>query len=147
MMSWSHPQNEQLHSCEENHHHLQNWKKTNISRVARFSENNDHENEEETSVCKSEICVKNTSSSSRSLTPKTKTTKTRNVLRIARFPNHENRVMDGPKSADTKTFDTKIKLEDCMKVKLMGKCAELIGESEIGIKRAGGKKLDKYQVS
>ena len=93
-------------------------------------------------MCKSEICVKNTSSSSRPLTPNMNTTKTQNVLRIARL-------MDGPKSADTKTFDTKIKikLEDCMKTKLMRKCEELIGESEIGIRRAGGKKLDKYQVS
>ena len=92
-------------------------------------------------MCKREICVENTSSSPRSLTPKTKTTKTRTVLRLARFPNHETRVIDGPKSADTKTLETKIKLEDYMKVKLMGKCAELIGESEIGIKRAGGKKI------
>ena len=123
--------------------------KTDISRIARLSENNDHENEEETGVCKIEICVKNTSSSSRPVTPIMKTTKTRNVLRIARFPDHENRLMDGPKSADMKTFDKKIKikLEDCMKTKSMGKCEELIRESEIGIRRAGGKKLDKYQVS
>ena len=46
-----------------------------------------------------------------------------------------------------KIFETKNKLGDYMKVKLMGKCVELIGESEIGIKRAGGKKIDKYQVS
>ena len=81
------------------------------------------------------------------MTPKTKTTKTRNVPRLARFSNHETQVIDGPKSADTKTLETKNKLEDYMKVKLIGKCAELIGESEIGIKRVGGKKLDKYQVS
>ena len=98
-------------------------------------------------MCKREISVENTSSSPRSLTPKTKTTKTRTVLRLARFPNHETRVIDDPKSADRKTFETKIKLEDYMKVKLMGKRAELNVESEIGIKRAGGKKLHKYQVS
>ena len=34
-----------------------------------------------------------------------------------------------------------------MKTKLMGKCEELIRESEIGIRRTGGKKKDKYQVS
>ena len=58
-------------------------------------------------------------------------------------------IMDDPKSAVMKNFDTefKIKLEDCLKMKLMGKCEELIKESEIGIRRAGGKKKDKYQVS
>ena len=43
--------------------------------------------------------------------------------------------------------ETKNKLEDYMKVKLMGKDLELIKESENEIKRAGGGKMDKYQVS
>ena len=48
-----------------------------------------------------------------------------------------------------KNFDTefKIKLEDCLKMKLMGNCEELIKESEIRIRRAGDGEEDKYQVS
>ena len=60
--------------------------------------------------------------------------------------------MGDPKSAVMKNFDTKIKikLENCMKTKSVGNCEEIIEiikESEIGIRRAGGKKKDKYQVS
>merc|ERR1712215_268430 len=105
----------------------------------------DHEPEEETSVCKIEKSAENTSCSSRFLTPKTKTTVSRTVPRFARFSNHETQSKDGPKSANMKIFETKNKLGDYMKVKLMGKCVELIRESENGIKRVGGKKIDKYQ--
>ena len=79
-----------------------------ISQLAKLSENNDHENEGENSVCKIEKCVTNTSSSSRPVTPIMKTTRSRNALRIARFPDHENLIMGDPKSAVMKNFDTKI---------------------------------------
>ena len=57
--------------------------------------------------------------------------------------------MGDPKSAVMKNFDTKFKnkLDNCLKMKLMGNCEELIRESEIGIRRAGDGERDKYQVS
>ena len=98
-------------------------------------------------MCKIEKSAENTSCSSRFLTPKTKTTVSRTVPQFARFSNHETQSKDGPKSANMKIFETKNKLGDYMKVKLMGKYVELIKESENEIKRAGGGKMDKYQVS
>ena len=114
--------------------------KTTVSRIARFS---DHELEEGTGMCKLEEGTANTSSSSRFSISKTKTT----VSRTARFSDHETQSKEGLKSTNMNIFETKNKLGDYMKVKLMRKYVELIKESENEIKRAGGGKMDKYQVS
>ena len=74
-----------------------NGSKTTVSRIARFSDDNDHEPEEETSVCKIEKSAENTSCSSQFLTPKIKTTVPQTVPRFARFSNHETQLKDGPK--------------------------------------------------
>ena len=94
-------------------------------------------------MCKLEEGTANTSSSSRFSISKTKTT----VSRTARFSDHETQSKEGLKSTNMNISETKNKLGDYMKVKLMGKYVELIKESENEIKRAGGRKMDKYQVS
>merc|ERR1712215_486154 len=53
--------------------------KTTLSRIARFSDDNDHEPEAETSVCKIEKSAENTSCLSQFLTPKMKTSVSRTV--------------------------------------------------------------------
>ena len=116
-----------------------------ISQLAKLSENNDHEN----IVCKIEKCVSKNSSPSHPVTPIMKTTESRSAIRIASFSGHENIMGGNPKSAVKKNLDTKFKnkLDNCLKMKLMGNCEELIRESEIGIRRAGDGEGDKYQVS
>ena len=128
-----------LEECTANSSSLSK-SKTTVSQTARFS---DHELEEGTGMCKLEEGTANTSSSSRFSISKTKTT----VSRTARFSDHETQSKEGLKSTNMNIFETKNKLGDYMKVKLMGKYVELIKESENEIKRAGGGKMDKYQVS
>ena len=114
-----------------------------VSQSAKLSENHDHEN----IVCKIKIekCVSNKSSSSRPETPIMKTTDSRSKLQIASISGHENTVEGYPKSAVKKNRETKSenKLNNYMKMKLMGNYKDLLLESEIGISGEGGGKIDK----